>query len=48
MSLQRRLEGGRGLEEGVSLGVFRPNTVAARERPRGPLGALTREELSNI
>lgn len=41
---------GKWLEAGKrgSLGLFRPNNVAARDRSRGRKGALTSEELSNI
>lgn len=43
-------EVGGGPEAGrrASLGLFRPNTVAARDGSMGSRGALTREELSNI
>ena len=34
------LEGGRGLEQGVSLGLFIPNTVEAKDRSAGLPSAL--------
>ena len=36
----RRLEGGRRLEERATLGLFRPNTVEARDRSGEPPSAM--------
>ena len=40
LRLEKRLEGGRRLEQGASLGLLHPSTVEARDRSAGPPSAL--------
>ena len=40
LHLEEKLEGGQRLEQGASLGLFRPSTVEARDRSAGPPSAL--------
>ena len=41
LRLEKRLEGGQRLEQGASLGLFRPSTVEARDRSTGSVNAMS-------
>ena len=48
LRLEKRLEGGRRLEQGASLGLFRPSTVEARDRSAGPPNALPKDDFFDL